>query len=63
MTYGYQIEIDERINVGSRYPAALNTPTDQIPLTSADLDRLAHQIDVARKEIAGFNYISEGVPI
>ena len=59
----YQVEIDPRINVGSQYPAALNTELDQIPLTSADLDRLAHQIDAARKQIAGFNYIEEGVPV
>ena len=59
----YAVEIDERINVGSTHPCALNTPLDQIPLTEADLDRLAHQIDAARKQIAGFNYIQEGVPI
>lgn len=59
----YEVEIDERINVGSQFPAALNTPLDQIPLTAADLRRLAHQIDAAIKTIEGFNCIEEGVPV
>lgn len=59
----YQVEIDPRINVGSQYPAALNTPLDQIPLTSADVDRLFWQLDAVRRELAGFNYIEEGVPV
>ena len=55
------IEIDERINFGSKTPAALNTPLDQIPLTLSDLHRLAHEIDAAIKTIEGFSYIEEGV--
>jgi hypothetical protein len=48
------VEIDQRIFVGSRYPAALNTPNDQIPLTLQDLNSLAAQIDAAIKDITGF---------
>jgi len=48
------VELDERIYPGSRYPVAMNTPLEQIPLTLDDLDRLAHQIDAARKELTGF---------
>lgn len=48
------VEIDPRICVGSRYPAALNTPHDQIPLTLEDLNSLAAQIDAAIKDITGF---------
>ena len=51
----YQIEIDERINIGSTHPAALNTPLDQIPLTLADLERLAFEVDCAIKDIRGFS--------
>lgn len=51
----HAVEIDSRIYPGARYPAALNTPTDQIPLTLDELQRLAFEIDCAIKEILGFN--------
>jgi hypothetical protein len=49
------VEIDPRIYPGSRYPAALNTPTDQIPLTLQDLHSLAASVDAAIKDITGFS--------
>lgn len=48
------VEIDPRIYPGSRYPAALNTPCDQIPLTLEDLHTLAASIEAAIKDITGF---------
>lgn len=52
----YTVEIDERIDHGSKYPAALNTPRDQIPMTLADLQRLYAEIHAT---ILAINQVTE----